>query len=177
MTRTSNLSDAKTFFQNVSSRNASKKNVIYEIANEPNGVSWSTIKQYANTVIPIIKANDPDAVIIVGTPGWSSMGMSGTVGSSEVINNKLSYSNIMYTFHFYAASHGDSYRQARNAASQLPMFVTEFGIVEYTGTGTVDTTSGTTWLNLLDSLKISYAGWNSDAAERGAAFKPNTCAS
>jgi endoglucanase len=58
------------------------------------------------------------------------------------------------------------------------MFVTEFGIVEYTGTGTVDTNSGTTWLNLLDSLKISYAGWNwADAAETGAALKPNSCAS
>jgi hypothetical protein len=32
--------DAKTFFQNVATRNAAKKNVMYEIANEPNGVTW-----------------------------------------------------------------------------------------------------------------------------------------
>lgn len=36
-----NLDRAKTFFASVAARNAAKKNVIYEIANEPNGVSWA----------------------------------------------------------------------------------------------------------------------------------------
>ena len=122
---TYNLANAKTFFQNVATRNASKKNVIYEITNEPNGVSWSTIRAYANEVIPVIRAADPDAVIIVGTPGWSSLGVSGNGPASDVINNKLSFPNVMYAFHFYAASHGDNYRSVlQQTASQLPMFVT-----------------------------------------------------
>ncbi|MFI5937414.1 cellulase family glycosylhydrolase [Actinoplanes sp. NPDC051494] len=174
-----NLDRAKTFFAAVSARNAAKKNVIYEIANEPNGVSWSGIKSYAEQVIPIIRANDPDAVVIVGTRGWSSLGVSDGSGSSEVIANPVKATNIMYAFHFYAASHKDNYRsELEKASASLPMFVSEFGTVDASGGGSVDTASSTAWLDLLDRKKISYANWTfSDAGEGSAAFKSGTCAS
>ncbi|MFH9675939.1 cellulase family glycosylhydrolase [Streptomyces sp. NPDC017405] len=172
-----NLDRAKTFFASVAARNAAKKNVIYEIANEPNGVSWSAIKTYAEQVIPVIRAADPDAVIIVGTRGWSSLGVSDGSNETEVVNNPVNATNIMYTFHFYAASHKDAYRSAvSRAASKLPLFVTEFGTVSATGGGAMDQASTTAWLDLLDQLKISYANWTySDADESSAAFKPGTC--
>ncbi|GAA3342389.1 cellulase family glycosylhydrolase [Amorphoplanes nipponensis] len=174
-----NLDRAKTFFAAVSARNAAKKNVIYEIANEPNGVSWAGIKSYAEQVIPVIRANDPDAVVIVGTRGWSSLGVSDGSSSAEVIANPVRATNIMYTFHFYAASHKDNYRaELERAAASLPMFATEFGTVSATGGGAVDTASSAAWLDLLDRLKISYANWTfSDAGEGSAALKPGTCAS
>jgi endoglucanase len=173
-----NLDRAKTFFAAVSARNAAKKNVIYEIANEPNGVSWATIKSYAEQVIPVIRANDPDAVVIVGTRGWSSLGVSDGSNANEIINNPVDAANVMYTFHFYAASHKDNYRaEVERAAARLPLFVTEFGTVAYTGDGAVDVASSTAWLDLLDRLKISYANWTySDKAEGSAAFRPGTCA-
>ncbi|MFE9959631.1 cellulase family glycosylhydrolase [Micromonospora sp. NPDC005299] len=173
-----NLDRAKTFFAAVSARNAAKNNVIYEITNEPNGVSWSTIRNYAEQVIPVIRANDPDAVVIVGTRGWSSLGVSEGGNSDEIVNNPVRADNIMYTFHFYAASHKDTYRnEVQRAAARLPLFVTEFGTVTYTGDGAVDTASSTAWLDLLDRLKISYANWTySDASEGSAAFRPGTCA-
>jgi|GEM_PF-1075271 len=172
-----NLANAKTFFQNVATRNANKKNVIYEIANEPNGVSWDQIRTYANQVIPVVRNADPDSVVIVGTRGWSSLGVSNGATSSEIVANPIAFSNIMYTFHFYAASHYDSYRnELRSAAAKLPIFVTEFGTTSATGGGTVDIGSSTTWLDLLDSLKISYANWTySDADESSAAFKSGSC--
>lgn len=172
-----NLDRAKTFFAAVASRNADKKNVIYEIANEPNGVGWGTIKSYAEQVIPVIRANDPDAVIIVGTRGWSSLGVSEGSNADEVINNPVNASNIMYAFHFYAASHQDFYRtEVQRAAATLPLFVTEFGTVDYTGDGGVDVGSTNAWLNLLDQLKIGYANWTySDANEGSGAFNPGTC--
>jgi endoglucanase len=172
-----NLDRAKTFFAAVSARHAAKNNVIYEIANEPNGVSWADIKRYAEQVIPVIRANDPDAVIIVGTRGWSSLGVSESSTSAEIISNPVNATNIMYTFHFYAASHKDNYRaEVERAAARLPLFVTEFGTVAYTGDGAVDTASSTAWLDLLDRLKISYANWTySDAGEGSAAFRPGTC--
>ncbi|MFJ7625225.1 cellulase family glycosylhydrolase [Streptomyces sp. NPDC097595] len=172
-----NLERAKTFFASVAARNASKKNVIYEIANEPNGVSWAGIKNYAEQVIPVIRAADPDAVVIVGTRGWSSLGVSDGSNESEVVNSPVNATNIMYTFHFYAASHKDNYRATvSRAASQLPLFVTEFGTVSATGGGALDRASTTAWLDLLDQLKISYANWTySDANESSAAFKPGTC--
>ncbi|MGK5680913.1 cellulase family glycosylhydrolase [Actinoplanes sp. URMC 104] len=172
-----NLARAKTFFAEVSARNAAKKNVIYEIANEPNGVSWASIKSYAEQVIPVIRANDPDAVIIVGTRGWSSLGVSDGSSSSEITANPVNASNIMYAFHFYAASHKDNYRaEVQRAAASLPLFVTEFGTVTATGGGQVDLASTGTWLDLLDRLQISYANWTySDAGESSAAFKAGTC--
>ncbi|SCF13375.1 endoglucanase [Micromonospora haikouensis] len=172
-----NLERAKTFFAAVSARHANKNNVIYEVTNEPNGVSWSTIKNYAEQVIPIIRANDPDAIVIVGTRGWSSLGVSEGGNSTEVINNPVNASNIMYAFHFYAASHKDNYRaELERAAARIPMFVTEFGTVTYTGGGAVDVASSNTWMDLLDRLKISYANWTfSDADEGSAAFRPGTC--
>ncbi|MFF5085128.1 cellulase family glycosylhydrolase [Actinoplanes sp. NPDC000266] len=172
-----NLANAKTFFANVSARNAAKPNVIYEITNEPNGVSWSGIKSYAEQVIPVIRANDPDAVIIVGTRAWSSLGVSEGSSSSEITANPVNASNIMYAFHFYAASHKDNYRaEVQRAAASLPLFVTEFGTVTATGGGAVDLASTATWLDLLDRLQISYANWTySDADESSAAFRPGTC--
>jgi endoglucanase len=174
-----NLERAKTFFAAVSARNAGKQNVIYEIANEPNGVSWTGIKNYAEQVIPVIRANDPDAVVIVGTRGWSSLGVSDGSSSSEIIANPVRATNIMYAFHFYAASHKDNYRaEVERAAGSLPLFVTEFGTVNANGGGAVDTASSTAWLDLLDRLKIGYANWTfSDAGEGSAALKPGTCAS
>lgn len=172
-----NLDRAKTFFASVAARNAGKANVIYEIANEPNGVSWAAIKSYAEQVIPVIRAADPDAVIVVGTRGWSSLGVSDGSGESEVINNPVNATNIMYAFHFYAASHKDNYRAAvSRAAARLPLFVTEFGTVSATGGGAMDRASTAAWLDLLDQLKISYANWTySDAPESSAALRPGTC--
>ena len=122
------------------------------------GVSWSTIRNYAEQVIPVIRANDPDAVVIVGTRGWSSLGVSEGGNSDEIVNNPVRADNIMYTFHFYAASHKDNYRnEVQRAASRLPLFVTEFGTVTYTGDGAVDTASSTAWLDLLDVLSLDQA--------------------
>ncbi|GAA4962877.1 hypothetical protein GCM10023238_32730 [Streptomyces heliomycini] len=172
-----NLDRAKTFFASVAARNAGKKNVIYEIANEPNGVSWAAVKSYAEQVIPVIRAADPDAVVIVGTRGWSSLGVSDGSNENEVVDNPVNATNIMYAFHFYAASHKDAYRATvSRAASRLPLFVSEFGTVSATGGGAVDRASSTAWLDLLDQLKISYANWTySDADEGSAAFRPGTC--
>lgn len=172
-----NLERAKTFFRSVAARNSAKNNVIYEIANEPNGVSWAGIKSYAEQVIPVIRAADPDAVILVGTRAWSSLGVSEGSNETEIINNPVNATNIMYTFHFYAASHKDNYRATvSRAASRLPLFVSEFGTVLATGGGTYDRTSSAAWLDLLDQLKISYVNWTySDAGESSAAFRSGTC--
>ncbi len=172
-----NLERAKKFFTDIATTNRSRNNMLYEIANEPNGVNWSTIKNYANQLIPVIRAIDPDTVIIVGTPGWSTFGYSGGGTLDEIINSPLNFSNVMYTFHFYAASHGDAYLNVLDRASTaLPVFVTEWGTQTYTGDGNNDFTMSEKYTSLMARKKISWTNWNySDDFRSGAVWKTGTC--
>ena len=172
-----NLERAKTFFAEIGRRHNSKTNLLYEIANEPSGVPWSRIKGYAEELIPVIRAADPETPILVGTRAWSSLGLSEGGDENEVIDNPVQASNIMYTFHFYAASHGDEYLNALSRATdRIPMFVTEFGTQEYTGDGGNDFAMSQRYLDLMASKTISWTSWNfSDDERSGAVFTEGTC--
>ncbi|WP_369371776.1 glycoside hydrolase family 5 protein [Promicromonospora sp. Populi] len=174
-----NLQRAKTFFTAIAQRNNGNNNIIYEVANEPNGVSWQTIKGYHEQIIPVIRAQDPDAVILLGTRAWSSLGVSDGANESEVVNNPVNASNVMYTFHFYAASHGQEYLDALSrAADRIPVFITEFGTQNYAGEGANDFNMSQRYLNLAASKKISWVNWNfSDDHRSGAVLTEGSCAS
>ncbi|CAJ0956351.1 unnamed protein product, partial [Mesorhabditis belari] len=91
--------------------------------------------------------------------------------------NPLSGSNLMYTLHYYAATHKQYLRdKAQTALNQgLPIFVTEHGTVEHTGDGQVDQQSSNDWYTFLEDNKISYVNWAiSNKAEGSAALKPGT---
>ncbi|KAJ9450525.1 Endoglucanase Z [Diplonema papillatum] len=64
-------SGASAFFAEVSNQYQNDPNVLYEICNEPNYVDWATVKRYADGIINTIRANDPNGLILVGTPTWS----------------------------------------------------------------------------------------------------------
>ncbi|MDO5156178.1 MAG: glycoside hydrolase family 5 protein [Eubacteriales bacterium] len=150
--------EAKAFFKEMSKKYASYDNVLYEICNEPNGgTQWSDIKNYAKEVIPVIRENDKDAVVIVGTPTWSQ---DVDIVSQSPLDS--SYGNVMYTLHFYSATHKDWYRQKLETAYKngLPVMVTEFGVSEASGSGQMDTNEAQTWLNTLDKKGISYFAWS-----------------
>ena len=163
------LEEAKDFFREMSADFSEEKHVLYEICNEPNGgTTWQDIRSYAEEIIPVIRANDPDAVILVGTPTWSQ-------DVDQAAANPLDqYDNIMYTLHFYAGTHKDNLRDRLKTAAEsgLPLFVSEFGITDASGNGAVDTDSAGTWIRLLDQYGISYVCWNlSNKDESSAIFK------
>ncbi|MCF6404864.1 discoidin domain-containing protein [Chitinophaga filiformis] len=172
-----NTSRAITFFTDIANTYKNNNNVLYEICNEPNGVSWASIKSYADQVIPVIRAIDNDAVICVGTRAWSSLGLSEGSTAQDIINSPLNYPNIMYTFHFYAKSHQDSYLNHLDWASdRLPIFVTEFGTQESSGDGPNDFAMSQRYLDLLRNKKISWTNWNySDNPLTGAVWTSGTC--
>jgi endoglucanase len=112
-------SQAKKFFDEISKKYAGYDNVLYEICNEPNGgTSWSDITKYAKEIIPVIRANSPNSIIIVGTPTWSQ-------DVDVAADNPLPYDNVMYTLHFYSATHKDSYRDKLKKAIDkgLPLWL------------------------------------------------------
>lgn len=149
--------EAKEFFASMSAEFADMTNVLYEICNEPNGdVSWADVKSYAEEIIPVIRENSPNSVILVGTPNWSQY------VEQAAANPIKNVENIMYTLHFYAAEHTDSLRNSfRTAIGQgLPIFVSEFGISNADGGGLADEYQGNEWLDLLNSYGVSYVAWN-----------------
>lgn len=151
------IGEAKQLFNEMASKYAANNNVIYEICNEPNGgTSWQDIKNYANEIIPVIRQYDKDAVILVGTPNWSQY------LDQALADSITGYENIMYTFHFYAATHRDDMRQnVQNAVNAgLPVFVSEFGICDASGNGGIDEEQSGKWIKMLNDNQISYVIWN-----------------
>jgi endoglucanase len=172
-----NLDAAKTFFAEIAERHADKPNILYEVANEPNGVDWATIRSYHEEIIPVIRERDPDSVILLGTRAWSSLGVADGADESEVVEDSVDAENVMYTFHFYAASHGEEYLDTLTRASdRLPMFVTEFGTQEASGDGPNDFAMAQRYLDLMAAKGISWTNWNySDDHRSGAVFEAGTC--
>lgn len=158
-----NLDNALTFFDTVAAEHADKDNILFEICNEPNNVSWEAIKEYAEHVIPVIRNHDVDSPIIVGTRGWSSLGFAdiGAAGPQEIIDNPVPGDNILYTYHFYTATQGRwELDQLAAAADEIPIFVTEWGTMESDGDGPHDFATAELYLGTMAHNNISWAFWN-----------------
>ncbi|MBR2583644.1 MAG: glycoside hydrolase family 5 protein [Oscillospiraceae bacterium] len=149
------LDEAKLFFSEMAGRFSGYDNVLYEICNEPNGVDWPAVKSYAEQLIPVIREKDPDSVIIVGNPDWSK-------DLYSVAADPLDFENILYTLHFYAASHGQEYREMTEELSRkgLPIFVSEYGVTASSGGQPRDLESADLWIELLEKENISYCLWS-----------------
>lgn len=152
--------EAIDFFDEMSKLYKDNDNVIYEICNEPNTTAkWSDIKSYANEVIPVIRANDSDAVIIVGTPTWSQ-------DIDKALADPLEFDNIMYALHFYANDHTDWLRERASSCinAGLPVFISEFNITDASGNANINTNQGDLWMELIDKYNLSYMCWNLSAS-------------
>ncbi|MGN1381225.1 MAG: glycoside hydrolase family 5 protein [Eubacterium sp.] len=161
---------AKAFFTKMAKKYGSNGHVLYEICNEPNGCSWAQVKKYADYVIPAIRKYSPKSVILVGTPTWCQ-DLSATAASP------LKQKNIMYTCHFYAASHGQFLRDKVSAArgSGLPVFISEFSICDASGNGAINYTEANKWKSLIKKYQLSYCAWSlSNKAETASLLKSST---
>ncbi|MCR4734804.1 MAG: glycoside hydrolase family 5 protein [Treponema sp.] len=150
------LEDAMLFFSEISQKYAKYDNVIYELCNEPTGSPWgSALVPYAEALIPIIRKNAKDSIIIVGTNTWSQ-------DIHEAALAPLKYKNIMYAFHFYADTHRDSFRDRVETCveSGLPVFITEFGTCNSSGNGGFNVGQTQAWLDLIKKYNISHMNWS-----------------
>ena len=163
--------DAIEFWKYMSQKHGQKAHVLYEICNEPNGVGWSDVKNYATDVVKAIRDNNDNTVIIIGTPTWSQ---DVDIASSDKVNG----TNIMYTLHFYAGSHRGELRSKAQSAlnNNAPIFVTEFGTSHASGDANYSPDETKTWINWLNERKISWICWSySDKGEVSATLVPGSC--
>lgn len=153
-----NIGRAKSFFSKMSKKYAGIPNVIYEIWNEPERVEWKVVKDYANEVATEIRKNDPENIIVVGSPHWDQ--------DIDLVAREplIGFRNIVYSFHFYASEPGHQESLMRRADQALnaglPVFVTEWGVGEATGDGVFDVQKTEKWFSWMEKHKISSANWN-----------------
>lgn len=163
---------AEAFFDRFSAKYADYGNVLYEICNEPNreGGSWENITEYSHRIIHTIRRNSPKSVILVGTPCWSQW-------VDVAADYPLLYDNIMYSLHFYGATHKQDLRDkviyAHNKG--LPIFVNEFGLCSASGNGAIDQSEAALWKKLLDEYNISYICWNLSTCNEASSVLVHTC--
>ena len=165
-------SEAIQFFDTYSKKYKDQSNIIYEICNEPTGTPWNQIRPYAVDVINTIRANDPDAIIVVGTNTWSQ-------DVDEVATNggKINDRNVMYTIHFYSGSHGESLREKVRTALKAgtPVFCTEFGVCDASGNGGFDLEEADRWIDFFEENGISYCCWSLSKKNESASMLSPEC--
>lgn len=150
------LDEAKNFFAEMAKTYGKYPNVIYELYNEPIDDTWAEVKAYSEEIITEIRKHDPNNIILVGTPTWSQD--VHLASQNPILNQK----NIMYVLHFYAGTHKESLRNRAEAAvnAGLPIFVSECAGMEASGNGAIDQASWNSWLNWMESKKVSWIAWS-----------------
>jgi len=149
-------SEAVDFFRQMADRYNQYTNIIYEIFNEPVMQSWEEIKAYSEEVIQAIREFDQNNVILVGCPHWDQ-------DIHLAANDPLTdCPNIMYTLHFYAATHKAWLIERANDALNkgIPIFISECAAMEASGDGPLDLDSWNTWLNWAEDNQISWVCWS-----------------
>jgi len=151
-----NLDEAKAFFAEMSKKYSKYPNIIYEVFNEPDYESWSEVKAYAEEVIKVIRQNDPNNIILVGSPHWDQ---DVNLAAEDPIRG---YDNIMYTMHFYAATHGKELRDRTDDAikSGLPIFVSESAGMEASGDGPLNIKAWQEYIDWMEARKLSWITWS-----------------
>jgi len=165
------LENSMAFFNRISSDYGNSPNIIYEIYNEPLAVSWKDVlKPYSESVISSIRNNDPDNVIIVGTPNWSQ-------DVDDVIGNLIEDNNAAYSLHFYTGTHRQWLRDKADLAilAGIPLFVSEWGVSESDGNGDIDITETNLWIVFLEKNNLSWCNWSvTNKDESSAILLPST---
>lgn len=197
---------AADFFTYCARRYQNQKHILYELCNEPNGtdyqnekyngdkypkyhnprVTWEdNIKPHCEQMLKIIRSYDKDVVCICGTPHWSQRPQD-VIGKEPVDEKGQAYDNLMYTFHFYAASHNDGRHDEtavkfwdvnfmkffKNGCDSvpcilktLPIFVTEWGTTDASGWTNFRPDLSDMWMDIFNGNNdgkqiVSWCNWS-----------------
>ena len=162
--------EAKLFFDKISKKYGKYPNVIYEVFNEPNKESWPEVKSYAEDIIKTIRKNDPNNIILVGSPEWDQR--IDLVQKDPITDA----SNIMYTVHFYAGTHKQWLRDRTDEAMKngIPVFISESGGMEASGDGKMDYVEWQKYFDWMNDHKLSWITWSiSDKKETCSMLLPS----
>lgn len=151
-----NLEPAKEFFEQMAKKYNKYPNVIYEVFNEPVKDSWEDVKAYSEEVIKVIRKYDADNIILVGSPHWDQD--LHLVAKDPIKGQK----NIMYTLHYYAATHDDFLKERGDVALKAgcPVFISESAGMKANGDGALDYEAWQSWIDWAEERKVSWITWS-----------------
>jgi endoglucanase len=164
------LNEAKSFFTEIAITYGKYPNIIYEIFNEPENKPWEDVKSYSTELISVIRKYDQNNIILVGSPHWDQ-------DLDIVADNPITgFKNIMYTVHFYAATHKQWLRDKCNYAISkgIPLFVSESSGMEASGDGAIDYNEWKLWIDWMGKNNISWVSWSiTDKNEKCSMLMPS----
>lgn len=164
------LKEAKKFFKEMAAKYGRYPNIIYELFNEPDYESWNEVKSYSVELIKTIRSIDSNNIILVGNPHWDQ---DINIVASDPISD---FSNIMYTVHFYAATHKQTLRDRCDSAlaKGIPIFISESAGMEASGDGVINHEKWQRWIDWCEQHNISWIIWSvSDKDETCSVLKPS----
>lgn len=167
-------------------------NVIFEVYNEPLSAggatdgspseakkTWGAIKPYLKKVTKAIRDQGAENLVILGTAFYSQH--VGVAADDPVLDDDgKPFSNVAYSFHFYAASHGtekggmeDSY--LKSGLGRVPVFITEWGTTNADGGGGADGVNTEWWFdNYINKWHLGWCNWSVSSHEGSSAFSGGT---
>jgi endoglucanase len=168
--------EAVAFFGEMAQRYGKNPHVLYEIFNEPEkDETWQQVKDYARAVIGAIRQHDPDNLVIVGSPEWDQRI---DMVAADPLKDQT---NVVYSVHFYAGTHGQWLRDRTKAAlgAGIPVFVSESSGAEASGQGANDYVEWKAWIDFMEQNRVSFLNYSvSDkAGETISVLKPGANAS
>ena len=94
-----NIEVAKEYFLKISEKYKDTPNIIYEIANEAdNNILWEEVKEYSNSIIPIIRKSSKNNIIIIPNSGRY-------IHPTNIkLNELVDGNNIMTSYHLYVGT-------------------------------------------------------------------------
>ncbi|MGB3008178.1 MAG: glycoside hydrolase family 5 protein, partial [Chitinophagaceae bacterium] len=161
--------EAIDFFSMMSNQYGNYPNIIYEVFNEPDYETWPEVKAYSQEVIKAIRSNDPDNIILIGSPRWDQ---DVHLPAADPIKG---FDNLMYTMHFYAGTHKKWLRERTDTAIEkgLAIFVSECSGMEASGDGPIEQAEWKLFVDWMDSKKLSWIAWSvSDKKETCSVLEP-----
>jgi endoglucanase len=188
---------AVSFFTDQAKRYKDTPNIIFEPFNEPIAagsasqtvgdrdnakITWTAIKPYLKNVTKAIRAEGAENLVILGTPYYSQF-VNVAADDPILDDGNKPFTNVAYSFHFYAASHGTYAYYCSNpdasgkigggmessylgpAITKVPIFITEWGSSHSDGgkgaNSYVDADNTNWWfINYIDKNHISHCNWS-----------------
>ncbi|MCR2823730.1 glycoside hydrolase family 5 protein [Lederbergia panacisoli] len=177
---------AMDFFKEISTMFPNDANIIYELANEPNGADpgvtndragWEKVKSYAEPIIKMLRERGNENLVIVGSPNW-------TQRPDLAADNPIQDENTIYSVHFYSGSHKTSPSSSdRNNVMSNVRYALEHGVAVFAsewGTSEADGNNGPyleeadEWLSFFNENNISWVNWSlTTKNETSGAFTPH----